>query len=61
MDIILFLVIGALAGFLAGKVMKGKGFGLVGNLIVGIIGICLGFNYWCEFPWGNFYIIIGRK
>lgn len=38
MDIIWFLFIGAIAGWLAGQVWKGHGFGLFGNIIVGIIG-----------------------
>ena len=42
MNIILFLVIGAVAGWLAGKFMKGEGFGLIGNLVVGIIGALIG-------------------
>jgi uncharacterized membrane protein YeaQ/YmgE (transglycosylase-associated protein family) len=42
MDFVLFLVIGAVAGYLAGMVLKGGGFGLVGNLIVGIVGGFLG-------------------
>lgn len=42
MNIILFLLIGLAAGWLAGKIFKGKGFGLVGNLIVGCIGALLG-------------------
>ena len=42
MNLILFLVIGALAGWIAGQLMKGKGFGLVGNLIVGIVGAFIG-------------------
>jgi uncharacterized membrane protein YeaQ/YmgE (transglycosylase-associated protein family) len=42
MNIILFLIIGALAGWLAGKIMKGKGFGFLGNLVVGIIGAIVG-------------------
>ncbi len=42
MNIILFLIIGAVAGWLAGKFMKGEGFGLVGNLIVGIVGALIG-------------------
>ena len=37
-SILYFLVIGALAGWLAGKLTKGSGFGLVGNLVVGIVG-----------------------
>ena len=36
--IIIMLVIGAVAGWLAGQVMKGAGFGLIGNIIVGILG-----------------------
>jgi len=42
MNIILFLLIGIAAGWLAGQIMKGKGFGLVGNLIVGVVGALLG-------------------
>ena len=42
MNILLFLLIGILAGYVAGKIMKGKGFGLIGNLIVGIIGALFG-------------------
>jgi uncharacterized membrane protein YeaQ/YmgE (transglycosylase-associated protein family) len=36
--LIIFLVIGAIAGWLAGTLVKGSGFGLVGDIIVGIIG-----------------------
>jgi len=42
MGILWFIIIGAVAGFLAGKIMKGGGFGLIVNLIVGIIGGLLG-------------------
>jgi len=42
MDIIWFLLIGLAAGWLAGQFMKGGSFGLLGNLIVGIIGALLG-------------------
>jgi uncharacterized membrane protein YeaQ/YmgE (transglycosylase-associated protein family) len=41
-SLILFLVIGILAGFLAGKIMKGSGFGLLGDLVVGVVGAFLG-------------------
>lgn len=41
-NLILFLVIGILAGFLAGKIMKGSGFGLVGDLVVGVVGAFFG-------------------
>lgn len=39
---IIFLAIGALAGWLAGIIMKGRGFGIIGNIIVGIVGAVLG-------------------
>ena len=38
----IFLVIGAVAGWLAGTIMKGGGFGLLGNIVVGIVGGILG-------------------
>ena len=41
-SLILFLVIGLLAGWLAGNIMKGGGFGLVGDLVGGVIGAFLG-------------------
>ena len=34
--LIIFLIVGAVAGWLAGQIMKGSGFGLVGDIIVGI-------------------------
>ena len=37
-----FLVIGALAGWISGLVTKGRGFGLAGNMIVGVLGAFLG-------------------
>ena len=36
--LIIWLVIGAVAGWLAGVIMTGFGFGLVGNIVVGIVG-----------------------
>ncbi len=42
MGIVAFLVLGALAGWLAGVIMKGRGFGLLGNMAVGIVGAMLG-------------------
>lgn len=41
-DLILLLAIGAVAGWLAGKLMRGGGFGLLGNIAVGIIGAVIG-------------------
>lgn len=40
--LIFWLVIGGVAGWLAGNVMTGEGFGLVGNIAVGIVGAVLG-------------------
>jgi len=42
MDFLWFLLIGGLAGWGAGKLMKGRGFGVLGNIIVGILGGFLG-------------------
>ena len=36
--IIIWLIIGAIAGWLAGLIVKGAGFGLLGNIVIGIIG-----------------------
>jgi len=36
--ILVAIVLGAIAGWLAGQIVRGAGFGLVGNIIVGIIG-----------------------
>lgn len=36
--LIIWLIIGAIAGWLAGQIMSGGGFGLVGDIIVGILG-----------------------
>jgi uncharacterized membrane protein YeaQ/YmgE (transglycosylase-associated protein family) len=40
--LIIFLVIGGLAGWCAGVIMKGSGFGVAGNIVVGIVGSILG-------------------
>ena len=42
MDFVWFLLIGAVAGWLAGQIMKGAGFGMVGNIVVGVLGAVLG-------------------
>jgi uncharacterized membrane protein YeaQ/YmgE (transglycosylase-associated protein family) len=39
--IIIFLLIGAIAGWLAGQIMKGGGYGLLGDIIVGIVGAAI--------------------
>jgi uncharacterized membrane protein YeaQ/YmgE (transglycosylase-associated protein family) len=40
-DVIIWLVIGGVAGWLAGLLVKGYGFGVLGNIVVGIIGAFL--------------------
>ena len=42
MELLWFILIGLCAGWLAGQFMKGSGYGLAGNLIVGVIGALLG-------------------
>ena len=42
MSLIWFLAIGALAGWIAGELTKGHGFGLLGNLVIGVLGAVLG-------------------
>jgi uncharacterized membrane protein YeaQ/YmgE (transglycosylase-associated protein family) len=40
--LIVLILIGALAGFLAGKVMTGRGLGLIWDIVVGILGAFVG-------------------
>ena len=40
--LLIFLAIGAVAGWLAGVIMQGSGFGLLGDIIIGIIGAVIG-------------------
>ena len=42
MEFAWFILIGIAAGWLAGQIMKGGGFGVLGDLIVGVIGALLG-------------------
>jgi uncharacterized membrane protein YeaQ/YmgE (transglycosylase-associated protein family) len=41
-DILLWIVLGLVAGFLASMVMRGGGYGLLGDIIVGVVGALLG-------------------
>lgn len=50
--LVIALFIGAIAGFLAGQIVKGSGFGLIGNIIVGIVGAAL-----FGFLFGNFNLL----
>jgi uncharacterized membrane protein YeaQ/YmgE (transglycosylase-associated protein family) len=40
--VIAWLIVGLIAGYLAGKFMRGAGYGLIGDLVVGLIGAFLG-------------------
>ncbi len=42
MGILAWIVIGIIAGWLAGKVTRGGGFGLIGDLIIGVVGALIG-------------------
>jgi uncharacterized membrane protein YeaQ/YmgE (transglycosylase-associated protein family) len=42
MEFIWFILIGLVAGWLAGQFMKGGGFGVIGDIVVGVIGALLG-------------------
>ncbi len=41
-SLLVIIVVGVVAGWLAGKIVRGAGFGLIGDLIVGIIGAFIG-------------------
>lgn len=41
-SILIWVVLGAIAGWIAGQLMKGRGFGTIGNIVVGILGSFLG-------------------
>lgn len=42
MGLLTWIVVGAIAGWLAGQVMKGSGFGLIGDIVIGVIGAFVG-------------------
>lgn len=42
MNILVWIIVGLVAGFLAGQVMRGGGYGLIGDIIVGVLGGLLG-------------------
>jgi uncharacterized membrane protein YeaQ/YmgE (transglycosylase-associated protein family) len=41
-SLLVILLVGLIAGWLAGKLMRGSGFGLIGDLIVGLLGALIG-------------------
>jgi uncharacterized membrane protein YeaQ/YmgE (transglycosylase-associated protein family) len=42
MDIIVWVVVGLVAGWLAGQLMKGSGYGIIGDLVLGLVGAFVG-------------------
>ncbi len=42
MEFVWFIIVGLVAGWLAGVIMKGGGFGVIGDIVVGIIGALIG-------------------
>lgn len=50
--LIIALLVGAVAGFLSGQIVKGRGFGLVGNIVVGVVGALI-----FGFLFGNFNLL----
>ncbi len=41
-SIIVILIVGLIAGWIAGKVVRGTGFGIIGDIIVGVLGAFIG-------------------
>lgn len=66
-SLLVFLIVGAVAGWLAGQVVKGYGFGLLGNIVVGVVGALiagflfprLGFGVGGGFLWAIVHATIG--
>ncbi|HSD83618.1 MAG TPA: GlsB/YeaQ/YmgE family stress response membrane protein [Anaerolineae bacterium] len=42
MGILSWIIVGLIAGWLAGAVMRGRGYGVVGNIVIGIVGAVIG-------------------
>lgn len=42
MNFIIWIISGLLAGWLTGKIMKGSGYGFIGNLVIGLLGAFIG-------------------
>lgn len=55
------IIVGCIAGFLAGKIMKGEGFGCLWNVVLGIIGGVVGGKVldWLNISWGGLIGEIG--
>jgi uncharacterized membrane protein YeaQ/YmgE (transglycosylase-associated protein family) len=53
-SLLILLAVGAVSGWLAGVVVKGYGFGLIGNVVVGIIGAFVG-----NWLFAHFHVVRG--
>ncbi len=53
-SIIAWLIVGLIAGGLAGMLVRGRGFGCLGNIVVGLIGSFIGALIASAFNWGRF-------
>lgn len=66
-SLVIWLIVGAVAGWLAGLIVKGVGFGLLGNIVVGIVGAIiagwllpqLGFGFGGGIIWSIIHATIG--
>jgi uncharacterized membrane protein YeaQ/YmgE (transglycosylase-associated protein family) len=58
MEVIAFLLVGAVAGWIAGEAMRGDGFGLIGNIVLGVVGSLIG-GYLFSFLGIGTYGLIG--
>jgi len=56
-NIVIFILMGAIAGWLAGNLMRGGGFGLLWNIILGIVGAFIGAG--CLACWEYTYLVGG--
>jgi uncharacterized membrane protein YeaQ/YmgE (transglycosylase-associated protein family) len=54
-SLLIFLLVGAIAGWLGGIVVKGYGLGLIGDIVVGVIGSFIG-----GWVFASFHIIHGQ-
>lgn len=58
-DLLMVILVGIVAGWLAGKIQKGRGFGLAGDLVIGVLGSV--FGSWLFWQLGYFtYGFVGN-
>lgn len=53
MGFLFTLIVGALAGWLAGQIMRGQGFGILGNMVLGILGAVVAGPILSAIGWGG--------